>query len=200
MRSIAELIVAGVIGTGVLVGFKSYPTEVKQDYSRADIEHYIETVGVEQCGIDASIWHALIQQESGYNNKAYKFEAHVVPRVKGMTKDPRDIPMLASSHGALQIMGYHAVKAGYKWQDLYDLDVAFGVGCKLLKDCYSRAKGAGKAKLSSMFACWNGNAQYGTKVTQQVERTIFDNMRIANNPHNEKLDTRGLGDKLASLW
>lgn len=79
---------------------------------------------------------ALYMQESAGGAFLYRFEPEVYGRLKQKLKeDDNEVRMLASSHGALQVMGFNAEnECGVHWSKLYDSMVGLECGAKILKN------------------------------------------------------------------
>jgi soluble lytic murein transglycosylase-like protein len=91
-------------------------------------------------GIPEVIARGIVKQESNGNMEAIRFEPGQMSRAAKFTKNVEQQRMLASSHCALQVMGWHSASLGIKWVDLYDPRTCVEAGMKILSDCLNRGK------------------------------------------------------------
>jgi soluble lytic murein transglycosylase-like protein len=126
-------------------------------------------------GIPESIARAIVEQESGGKMEAIRFEPSQMSRAAKFTKNTEQQKMLASSHCAMQVMGYHAPTLGLTWTDLYDPRTCVETGMKILSDCMNRAKDKGKYnKYFSALACYNGSEKYAHQVLGAVAKQLIE--------------------------
>jgi soluble lytic murein transglycosylase-like protein len=126
-------------------------------------------------GVPESIARAIVEQESGGKMESIRFEPGQMTRAGKFTKNTEQQKMLASSHCAMQVMGYHAPGLGLTWTDLYDPRTCVETGMKILADCMHRAKDKGKYdKYFSALACYNGSEKYAHAVLGAVARQLIE--------------------------
>ena len=122
-------------------------------------------------GLDAALVCAVIEQESGWNPFAVRFEPafleHYVKPVNPAVPTTREIT-LAMSFGLMQVMGLTALEVGWRGSfltELCDPDIGCDYGCRKLQKCFE-AHGDDETSLLSYNG--GGNAFYGKQVLARV--------------------------------
>lgn len=120
---------------------------------------------------------AIVERESGGKMDAVRFEPSQVERARKVSKSSNEnqVRAYASSHCALQVMGYHAPKYGVSWADLYTPETCFRVGLSILKDCMDR--NANKPKVQQIhgaLACYNGSTEYADAVIGRLGELLIE--------------------------
>ncbi len=122
-------------------------------------------------GLDPFLVCAVIEQESGWNPWAMRFEpaflqAYVKP-LDPMKPTTREIAM-SCSFGLLQTMGLVAVEFGWHGSfltELCDPDIGVDYGCRKLQKCFAQ-HGSNEAALLSYNG--GGNSSYPSQVLARV--------------------------------
>ena len=124
-------------------------------------------------GLDPFLVCAVIEQESGWNPWAVRFEPaflrNYVKPVNPEAPSTREIT-LASSFGLMQIMGQVAVEHGWRGgflTELCDPDTGVDFGCRKLQQCFA-LHDADEAALLAYNG--GGNTFYGKQVLARVSR------------------------------
>lgn len=122
---------------------------------------------------------AIVERESNGKMDAVRFEPSQVARARKVagTKNEDQIHQYASSHCAMQIMGWHAPKFGLSWADLYEPRTCVEVSMSILKDCMDR--NAGKPRfdqIHSALACYNGSEVYADAIEKRLGRLLIEQM------------------------
>lgn len=126
-------------------------------------------------GVSSTLVKAVIQQESGGKKDAYRFEPSQMARAAKFSKNVEQQRMLASSHCAMQVMGYNAARLGLSWSELYDLETCVEVGVKILKECLDRHEGKPKyQKYYHALWCYNGGEKYAAEVLNGIGRALIE--------------------------
>jgi hypothetical protein len=132
----------------------------------------------EAYGVPEMIARAIVRQESGGKMNSIRFEPGQMARAGKFTKNVEQQRMLASSHCALQVMGWHAPGLGIDWTDLYKPRTCMEAGMKILADCMKRSKNDSKYQTYyRALACYNGSEKYANEVmtavaTELIERSL----------------------------
>lgn len=118
--------------------------------------------------IDPLLAKAVAVQESGTIPRmdASRFESNSIDDAKRVlkTKNEDQIRQGATSHCAMQVMGYNAYRFGLTWADLYDPVNCVEVSMAILKDCLDREKDLdNSAKVFGALRCYNAGAGYKKK-------------------------------------
>jgi soluble lytic murein transglycosylase-like protein len=117
-------------------------------------------------GLDPALVAAVIEQESGWNPWAVRYEPGFYRRyVQAMTLSDTEETMRSTSFGLMQCMGQVARELGFKGKyltELCDPDINLRIGCKHLKNKLDRAHG----DLRKALLAWNGggNPHYPDEV------------------------------------
>lgn len=110
--------------------------------------------------IPSIVLQTIIAKESGAGTHLYRFEPDVYNRLRTTSKLSDDeTKMLASSHGAMQVMGFNAeTRCGVHWSKLYDEFTGIDCGAKILREELDKAPGknAGE-RLWQAFKRYNGS-------------------------------------------
>jgi soluble lytic murein transglycosylase-like protein len=147
---------------------------VKQEEKLEDLLREIP----EAYGVPEMIARAIVRQESGGKMNSIRFEPGQMARAGKFTKNVEQQRMLASSHCALQVMGWHAPGLGIDWTDLYKPRTCMEAGMKILADCMKRSKNDSKYQTyHRALACYNGSEKYANEVmtavaTELIERSL----------------------------
>ncbi len=121
-------------------------------------------------GLDPLIVCAVIEQESGWNCWAMRFEpAFLVRYIEPLTLgNPTEEQARATSFGLMQTMGQVAREKGFQGKfltELCDPDVGVDIGCRKLQSCFL-AHSDPEASLLAYNG--GGNAFYGQQVLARV--------------------------------
>jgi soluble lytic murein transglycosylase-like protein len=134
-----------------------------------EFKHYLREAA-KAYGVPETIAAAMVVQESGWRMEAIRFEPGQIERAKRVSKaSGEQLRMYASSHCALQVMGWHTPPLGLKWNDLYDPQTCAEVGMKIMSDCLRRSKD--KSPLERVFnglTCYNGSESYARSVLNKI--------------------------------
>lgn len=121
------------------------------------------------------ITHAIIEEESNGRIDAIRFEQHVFNRLP--TRDAEQKRMLASSHGLMQVMGYHAAQSCHlqTWAELYDRAKNIKCGLKILSNNLKAAKGGTPAeRLRNSLKAYNGSGPIAEEYAERIMARIAD--------------------------
>lgn len=137
----------------------------------------------ERAGVPEIITRAMATVESGHklNPFATRFEPSVYARIKA--DDDVTRRALASSHGILQVMGFHAAETCKgivrHWSELYQAQKGLRCGLKILNDCLGRLKNITDAseRFTKALGCYNGDADsYPRLVKLALADLVIDNL------------------------
>lgn len=142
-----------------------------------DIDYLLAAKSQEK-GISPVVASIILEKESGNQGmSAIRFEAHHMSRARKITKNPEQQRMYASSHCALQIMGWHAPSYGLTWSDLYSPEVCVEVGLDIFKKCMERHANKGKAdQIWSAAKCYNGADSYANDFVRRLGNKLIEEM------------------------
>ena len=120
-------------------------------------------------GLDPFIVCAVIEQESGWNPWAMRFEPAFLARyISGMNLEATEAQARATSFGLMQIMGQVAREKGFQSKyltQLCDPDVGVELGCRKLQECFSVQM---DPETSLLAYNGGGNPEYGHQVLARV--------------------------------
>lgn len=180
---ITQVILVCIFGISLfLMGSHFMPRVIKEQVEKIvqvekpepSIEELLKTLPT-QYSIDPVLVASMIEQESGYKKDAIRFEPGQMGRAAKLTKNPEQQKMFASSHGLMQIMGWHAPKYGLSWADLYKTQTNFELGLTILKNCIDRNKEKqGYEKYYSALACYNGSETYSEIVMKRYAKVLIN--------------------------
>jgi len=137
----------------------------------------------ERAGVPEIITRAMATVESGHklNPFATRFEPSVYSRIKA--DDDVTRRALASSHGILQVMGYHAAETCKgivrHWSELYQAQKGLRCGLKILNDCLGKASKIVDAseRFTRALGCYNGDGDnYPRLVKLALADLVIDNL------------------------
>jgi soluble lytic murein transglycosylase-like protein len=127
-------------------------------------------------GLDAAVVCAVVEQESGWNPWAMRYEPlffakYVAPLYTNNKVGATEAYARGFSWGLMQVMGQTAREIGVNslhLSTLCDPAVGLAVGCKILKQKLERAGG----ELRKALQAWNGggNPDYAEEVVARVPR------------------------------
>lgn len=184
--TIRNILIAGTVVCSVLTCVYFYV----QGPEKVEVEKIVEILKEEESledllqevpqvyGVPEMIARAIVRQESGGKMNAIRFEPGQMARAGKFTKNVEQQRMLASSHCALQVMGWHAPGLGIDWTDLYKPRTCMEAGMKILADCMKRSKNESKYQTYyRALACYNGSEKYASEVmtavaTELIERSL----------------------------
>lgn len=154
-------------------------TKVLVSPETAPTSEIIKIVAAEN-RINPILLQSIIDVESGGKNDAIRFEPAVYGRINRRGSDEER--MLASSHGLMQVMGYHAEKTcGLKsWAELYNPTINIRCGARiLLSSLQSSARGESRASnLRTALVRYNGVGEqaekYAGKVMERIAELIIN--------------------------
>jgi soluble lytic murein transglycosylase-like protein len=126
-------------------------------------------------GVPEIVVRSIVEQESGGNAEAIRFEASQMARASRISKNPEVQRMYASSHSFMQIMGWWSPEFGLKWTDLYDPRTNIEVGTTILKKCLDKSKAKTKyQKYYDALTCYNGSEKYAQAVMGSISRKVVE--------------------------
>jgi hypothetical protein len=126
-------------------------------------------------GIPPELAVSIAKAESNFKRDAIRFEPGQLKRVTKYTKNEHQQKMLASSHCAMQVMGYHAIEKQLSWADLYQDEICAEVGLAILKNCMDRHKSQSKAKqIKKALECYNGSSRYAESVFENLTESLIE--------------------------
>lgn len=123
-------------------------------------------------GIDPALVCAVIEQESGWDPWAVRFEPAFLDRyLARMVLSPTEKTARAFSYGFMQVMGQVARESGFDdhfLTKLCDPFVGIDVGCRVLKIKLARAAG----DVEKGLLLWNGggNQNYPREVIARIDK------------------------------
>lgn len=127
-------------------------------------------------GLDGNLVCAVVEQESGWNPWAIRYEPgfydrYVRPRVeRGILRDLTEARARAFSWGLMQVMGETAREAGLSGHiaSLCDPEIGIEIGCHVLSEKFADAQGNVKDALLA----WNGggNPMYPDEVLNRMSK------------------------------
>lgn len=175
--TLLKVLFVGVIIGGALVGVsKLEPRTVHVEVPRQSrtLEQLIDEVSPVY-GISPALAAAIVERESNGRKDAIRYEPGQLSRAQKITKDPEQQRMYASSHCALQVMGWHAPRFSLSWSDLYDPETCFEVGMTILKDCMDRHAGKSKVQqIRGALTCYNGSEKYADAVIKRIGESMIE--------------------------
>lgn len=126
-------------------------------------------------GIPPELAISIAKAESNFKRDAIRYEPGQLKRVTKYTKNEHQQKMLASSHCAMQVMGYHAIEKQLSWADLYQDEICAEVGLAILKNCMDRHKSQSKAKqIKKALECYNGSSRYAESVFENLTESLIE--------------------------
>lgn len=147
---------------------------VEVEKPQADLKTLIKEIPPKY-GIPPLLAAAMVERESGGKMDAIRYEPGQVDRAKKITKNESQIRMYASSHCALQIMGWHAPRYGLSWSDLYDPETCVEVSMSILKDCMDRHTGKRKVdQIKGALTCYNGSPVYAQAIKDRLSDLLIE--------------------------
>jgi hypothetical protein len=133
------------------------------------------TIAARQYGIPETIAFAMVEQESGGQMDAIRHEPGQMERAKRVTKATGEqLRMFASSHCALQVMGWHAPTYQISWADLYRPETCAEIGMHILAKCYERNRqGDALSRTVGALTCYNGSEKYARDVINRLGHDLL---------------------------
>ncbi len=125
----------------------------------------------EKSNIPAVLITAIIEQESGGDQLAVRFEPHHLSRIPASIKDPIKRKGYASSIGLMQPMGWHLLRMAphLNYTALFDPEINVAVGTRVLSDCLKRhVDQPPSRKYRLALTCYNGSEIYAEEVLERV--------------------------------
>ncbi|HKN25309.1 MAG TPA: transglycosylase SLT domain-containing protein [Candidatus Acidoferrum sp.] len=120
-------------------------------------------------GLDPFLVCALIEQESGWNPWAMRYEPGFLQRyIANMKLEPTEAAARATSFGLCQVMGQTAREKGFQGKfltQLCDPDVGVELGCRKLQECFAVH---GDPETSLLAYNGGGSPEYGKEVLARV--------------------------------
>lgn len=174
------LLCASVTGAAYISGYLPESVRIEQvtEYIRVKDKPTLETLLREvppKYGVSSLLAAAIVEQESNGAMNAVRFEPSQMDRAAKITKNPDQQRMYASSHCALQIMGWWAPKYSLQWSDLYDPETCFEVGMTILKGCMDRHVGKSKVgQIRGALTCYNGSERYADVVLNRIGDLLIE--------------------------
>lgn len=111
------------------------------DLSTNDARLALATKYATKYGLDPFLVCAVIEQESGWNPWAMRFEPAFLERyISAMNLESTEAHARATSYGLMQTMGQVAREKGFQGKfltQLCDPDVGVDMGCRKLQECFS---------------------------------------------------------------
>lgn len=156
------------------------PVEVPYDPNELPLADLIRAES-DRAGIPEVITLALAHVESGKSLEPFstRFEPHIYNNQKA--SNDFDRRAMSSSHGLLQVMGFHAQNCGLKhWSQLYQPQRNIRCGLKILNDCLARYKSVATQsdRLTKALGCYNGDAvTYPLKVKAALADIVVNNLK-----------------------
>lgn len=182
IKRIVRSIVFATVFFGILAAWSGFsiPVEVRErivyrEPLKPSIDDLMQTIPAKY-NIPPILARAIMEQESGGKRDAIRYEPGQRDRAKKAgAKTEGDIMALASSHGLLQIMGWHAPRYNISWSDLYDPETNVEVGMAILRDCLDRKRASKKYDwYFQALACYNGSEVYAKHVMEGVSRRLVE--------------------------
>jgi hypothetical protein len=129
-----------------------------------------------QYGLSPLVAAAMVEQESGGKKDAIRYEPGQLERARKITSNPEQQRMYASSHCALQVMGWHMPRFNLSWADLYDTETCVEVSMTILKDCLDKqhTKKNKYEKLYGALACYNGSEKYAQAILGRLGTMLIE--------------------------
>lgn len=127
--------------------------------------------------IPAVLISAIIEQESGGDPTAVKFEAHYLSRVPARITHPDQRRLWASSIGLMQPMAIHLLKLAphLDYTALFDPEVNIAIGVRVLSDCLKRHQAQPPSRRWRLaLTCYNGSEVYAEEVLERVGVIALD--------------------------
>jgi len=151
------------------------PVPVK--FEKKSAMHYARLEASKR-GIPHVILDVIAQKEESTGKmNAIRYEAHHLTRYCGKYKlGSEEQRMCASSHGAFQIMAWHAYAEGKTYADLYDAEYNGTKAVEIIDNCRSKhAQVASKYDhYSKVFECYNGSTVYAKDAMEILARGIIE--------------------------
>lgn len=123
-------------------------------------------------GLDWKLLDALVEQESGYQADAVRFESHLYERLNEKNASKR--MQLASSHGLTQVLGIEAKRRGVSFAELYNPEVSLEVGANMLADCIERSKATKRMdKIKEGLSCYNSGKHRSTQGQEYAQKVLL---------------------------
>jgi hypothetical protein len=180
----AAILLGGFTGLGA-ADLPILEPRVLREYVHVPVEvpapkKTLETLLVEippKYGVSPLIAQAIAHQESGVRMDAIRFEPGQVNRAIKATKrtDEVSIRQYASSHCAMQVMGYHTPRYGKTWADLYDAEICLEMSMAIYRDCATRSKATSKLRqIREALTCYNGSEKYADVVISRLGRMLIE--------------------------
>lgn len=127
-------------------------------------------------GLDPFIVCAVIEQESGWNPWAMRFEPAFLSRyISSMNLEATEAQARSTSFGLMQTMGQVARERGFQGKfltQLCDPDLGVDIGCRKLQECFAAHNGDPETSLLAYNG--GGNAFYGQQVLARVAHYAHD--------------------------
>jgi soluble lytic murein transglycosylase-like protein len=171
-----------ILAAFITIGFAYYrPVEVREiekiiEVPAQELPFNVHLEGAARAyGVHLFIAQAMVHQESGGKMAAIRHEPGQMERAKKLTKaSGEQLRMFASSHCALQILGWHAPTYGLTWADLYNPQTCAEVGMHILSKCLERHKGKPPvAQLKEGLTCYNGSETYARIIMARVGEQLL---------------------------
>ena len=133
-------------------------------------------------GVPAQVVSVLIEKESGGDMAAIRFEPSQIKHAEKYSKNKDLQRMYASSHCALQIMGYNAAARGVEWYELYKPETCVEVGMNIWAKCRENRCDKTSSSYDCIKAtatCYNGSTKYAADFMRRLgEDVINQNLDI----------------------
>lgn len=106
--------------------------------------------------LDPALVRAVIEQESGGQADAVRFEGHLYEKLRNKERNDSRRMQLASSHGLMQVLGIEAQRRGVSFGALYDPETNIEVGTAILASCIEKSGATSKLeRLKQGLSCYN---------------------------------------------
>lgn len=174
-------LIALAVAAGASLGFRFTPPEIRErevivetpEKERDFSEHLTEAARA--YGVPLLVARAMVNQESGGKMSAIRYEPGQVEIAKKISKASGDqLRQYASSHCALQVMGYNTKRFNLTWSDLYNPRTCAEVGMAMMRDCMDRQKGGNALKRTfGALKCYNGGEEYARSILNKIGEQLL---------------------------
>lgn len=174
------LIAAAAMTTGLGV-YRNLPEPINGPMKAAEVQaqeksfaEYLKD-SAKAYGVPVTVAFAMAHQESGGKMAAIRYEPGQVERAKKLSgASGENLRMYASSHCALQVMGWHAPGLGMTWADLYNPRTCAETGMKIMADCMHRHKGRDPLEQTHQaLKCFNGGDEYARTILNRLGQKLL---------------------------
>ena len=180
MSIIKSIIVSALLTSGVWVYKEVQPPKIEQiivevPEAQRNFKEYLRE-SARAYGVPETVAFAMIQQESGGQRNAIRFEPGQMERAKKLSKATGEqLRMYSSSHCEAQVMGWHTPELGLTWSDLYNPQTCAEVSMKIMGNCMNRHKNKlALDKVKGALTCYNGSEEYARAILNRLGQKLLE--------------------------